>query len=431
MPKSTSLAVLACMIIFQAAPLLAKNDRVQYVPYYRDPANEELRLKLDSLKDVRDSITDEIRDRQEEFKKQEREKRQSLQFDFTGVVKPASPDDFKSEFHFPPVRQYRTGTCWCFSGTSFLESEVYRLTGKKIQLSVMYTVYHEYLEKARYFVRQRGLEWNGEGSETNAVTRMVKKYGAVPLDVYPGYVSDPRHDHSELSDEIDAFFEFVKANDFWDEDAVVEHVKLILNKYLGTPPETFVFEGKTITPLAFLHDVLKFNPDDYYSVMSTLSEPFYTQGPLEVRDNWWHDSSYCNVPLDEWFAAIVMAIDNGYTVTIGGDNSEPGWNGFEDACIIPDFDIPQSYINQDSREYRLYYGITGDDHGIHLVGHTRIDGRDWFLIKDSGSSGHWGKYKGYYFMRDDYVRLKMMTFTAHKDILADLLAKMKPLPGEE
>jgi bleomycin hydrolase len=52
------------------------------------------------------------------------------------------------------------------------------------------------------------------------------------------------------------------------------------------------------------------------------------------------------------------------------------------------------------------------------------------LIKDSGSSGHWGKHKGYYFMRDDYVRLKMLSFTVHKDMMNDVLKKFTSGPGE-
>jgi bleomycin hydrolase len=63
---------------------------------------------------------------------------------------------------------------------------------------------------------------------------------------------------------------------------------------------------------------------------------------------------------------------------------------------------------------------------LHLVGHTVIDGRDWFLIKDSGRSGRWGQFPGYYFMRDDYVRLKMLTFTVHRDMLKDVLDKFTP-----
>ncbi len=423
MLKNLFAIVVICALLAPTANLSAQNDKVIYVPNYKDPANEELGDIYDSLAELQDSLTSAIRDRQDDYDELEKENRKRLKFDVSGIVKPESPDDFKSEFHFPPVRQYRTGTCWCFSSTSYFESEVYRLTGKKIKLSVIHTVYYEYVEKARYFIQQRGQRWPGQGSETNAVSRMMKMYGAVPYNEFPGYIGDERHDHSYVSKEVKAYLKHLKENDIWDEEAAIEHIKLILNKYFGKPPETFEYEGKTLTPKQFLSDVLTLDPDDYLGIMSTLSQPFYKQGPFEVPDNWWYDSSYYNIPLDRFYELIVESIDNGHTLTIGGDNSEPGWQGFQDLMVVPDFDIPQKYINQDSREFRFYNETTTDDHGVHLVGHTKIDGRDWFLIKDSGSSGHWGKYKGYYFMRDDYIRLKILTLTVHKDMMKDILPK--------
>ena len=198
-------------------------------------------------------------------------------------------------------------------------------------------------------------------------------------------------------------------------------VRVILNKYLGKPPEHFDFKGKTYTPMEFLTKVLEFNPDDYVDVMSTLSFPYYTQGPFEVPDNWWYDSAYYNLPLEEWYHTLDAAIRNGYSAELGGDNSEPGWYGEHDLMVVPSFDIPQNMINADSREFRFYNHTTTDDHGIHLVGYTDTGGRAWYLIKDSGSSARHGRFDGYHFMRDDYVRLKMLTFTVHRDALAALL----------
>jgi len=424
------IALALCLIVLLPAALWSQIDRAKYVPEYKDPTLEAMKKRVDSLEAAQDTITRKIRETQDKLKKEEKDRKKILRFDFTGVVKPSSPDVFPPVFHFPPVAQYRTGTCWSFCATSFFESEVFRLSGKKIKLSEIHTVYYEYVEKVRYFIRQRGDYDFGEGSEDNAVVRIMKKYGMVPFDAYPGYIDDEKHDHARMSDEISAYLSYVKDNDLWDEDQVTAHVKLILNAYLGEPPAQFAYEGKTTTPPEFLRDVLRLNPDDYVSVMSTLFIPFYTQGAYDVPDNWWHDSSYYNLPLDEWYAIIVAAIDKGYTLTIGGDNSEPGWNGFEDAAIVPDFDIPREYINQDSRELRFYNHTTEDNHGLHLVGHTVIDGRDWFLIKDSGRSARWGKFEGYYFMRDDYIRLKMLTFMIHKDMLRELLGKFAQPPDK-
>jgi bleomycin hydrolase len=49
----------------------------------------------------------------------------------------------------------------------------------------------------------------------------------------------------------------------------------------------------------------------------------------------------------------------------------------------------------------------------------------WFLIKDSGGSAQRGQFKGYYFYRDDFIKLKMLSFLVHKDAVKDLLTKFE------
>jgi bleomycin hydrolase len=414
---------LALIIVMLSISVSAQKDKVKYVPRYYDPVLEELEELQEKRQDVRDSVTAEIRKRQKKQKEEEKKGKQRLRFDFVDVVKPASPAVFETTFHFPPVAQYRTGTCWCFSGTSFLESEVARLTGRRIKLSEMYVIYHEYLAKVRHFVKERGDFWVSEGSAGNAVIHIIGEHGIVPSDVYPGYSGEEKYDHTEMAHQIRDYLSHVKEHGYWYEEEVIRAVRLILNKHMGKPPESFAFEGREMTPLEFLGDVLKVKPDNYVDVMSTLSMSFYTTGKLDVYDNWRNDSNYYNVPLDEWYDAMKSAIAGGYTLAVGLDVTEPGYNGFEDAAIIPDFDIPHDFINQDAREFRLNNGTTSDDHGVHVVGHAEVGDHDWYLIKDSARSGRHGKFEGYFFFRDDYMRLKIIAFLVHRDALGSLLER--------
>lgn len=347
-----------------------------------------------------------------------------LQMDFTGLGKPESPESCNPVFHFPPVRQDTTGTCWAFSGTSFVESELMRLSGKKVKLSEMYTVYWEYVEKARRFVLQKGNSNFGEGSEEDAVLLRMKTYGAVRAEDYTGFAGDQnKHNHRALFREMMAYLDFIKKNELWDEDFTVQQIRRILDKHLGAPPEKIQVNGKWMTPKAYMDKELKLPLDEYASFMSFISQPFYTQGEYKVEDNWWHEDSYYNVPLSEWYAAIAQAIEQGFSVAIGGDVSEPGKGRWDDVCVIPTFDIPQEFIGQSAREYRFYNQSSTDDHGIHLVGMQKTGGHDWFLIKDSGSSAYEGSFPGYYFYRDDFIKLKMLTFMVHRDAVKALLAK--------
>jgi len=421
--------LLVCFSLVNFAGLTAANDaqnKAKYEKKYRDPLLESMKDAREKEQAARDEETAKIRKRQAEEKEKNKALDKDLQSDMAGVYPPPSPVACKPVFHFPPVAQYNTNTCWSFSSTSFYEAEIFRLSGKKIKLSEMWTVYFEYLEKVRRFVQERGASLVAEGGEGNALNRIWKTYGIVPAEAYPGYVNNKEKlDHALLIDEISAFLDYVKSNNLWNEKDVLDHVAVILNKHLGTPPRRFVYNGKEMTPQEFLKNETPLNMDDYVDVMSTSYYPFYTFQEFAVPDNWWHSRDYLNLPLDEWYGLILKAIKASYSVGIGGDVSESGKLGFQDVCFIPSFDIPAPFINQDSREYRIANETTADDHGIHLVGYNRFKGHDWFLIKDSGRSARWGKHEGYYFFRGDYVKLKMLTFTVHKDVVKNILAKMK------
>jgi len=134
------------------------------------------------------------------------------------------------------------------------------------------------------------------------------------------------------------------------------------------------------------------------------------------------------VPLDDFMNMIKSAVKNNYSISIGGDVSEAGFDKEEQVAIVPDFDIPSANINDAARQLRFSNGATTDDHAMHLVGYKEVKGKTWFLIKDSGSGsrncGPECESFGYYFMHEDYIKLKMMTITVHKDAVAEYLAKM-------
>ena len=354
-----------------------------------------------------------------------------LGVDLTGYQLPNKVELYKNQqWHNPPVSQGNTNTCWCFSTTSFLESEVYRINKIKVKLSEMYTVYWEYVEKTRRFIEERSNSAYDEGSEANAVTRMWKKYGIIPESDYKGLpVSRKFHNSEEMITEMKAYLQSLKANSAWDEEAAVATIKSIMKHYIGEPPSEIIVDGKKMNPLQYLHDAIRINPDDYVDILSYEQEPFYKYVEYKVPDNWWHSADYCNVPLDVYMETLKKVVRNGYTVSIGGDISEPGFDRQTQCAIVPDFDIPSAYINDDARQFRFSNETTTDDHGMHLVGYLEKDGKDWYLIKDSGSGSRNNDPNasefGYYFFSSDYVKLKMMDFMVHKDAVKDLLEKIK------
>ena len=351
--------------------------------------------------------------------------------DLSSASLPNRMDLYKNkQWHNTPVSQGNTSTCWAYSTTSFLETEAYRLNKIQVKLSEMYTVYWEYVEKTKEYIRTRGKSAFAEGSEANAVTRTWAKYGIVPESDYTGLTEGRKfHNHDDMFSEMKQYLESIKASAAWDEETAVTTIKSIMNHYTGVPPTTITVSGRQLTPLQYLNEILRIVPDDYVDILSYTQQPFYRQVEYEVPDNWWHSSIYYNVPLDVFMSTLKNVVRQGYTVSIGGDVSEPGFDRNTQCAVIPDFDIPSARINDDARQMRFTNRTTTDDHGMHLVGYLEKDGKDWYLIKDSGSGSRNNdpnaKEFGYYFFSEDYVRLKMMDFMVHKDAVQELLKKFR------
>ena len=354
----------------------------------------------------------------------------TFKLDTEGLFIPDDKADFTTLWHFAPVSQGNTNTCWSYCAVSMLESEIYRLSRQEIKLSEMFIAYQEYIERAKLFVKTRGNIYVAEGSEMNAVIKNMKKYGILPYSAYSGLKSGQKvHSHDVMFQEIKDYLQGVKVRNAWDEATVVETVKSIMDHYIGTPPATVAVNGKEYTPQQYLKEMARLNADDYVDVLSILQQPYWKQVEIEVPDNWWHDKSYYNIPLDDYMKILKKALKQGLTASLAGDVSEAGFLAREaNAALVPSFDIPSSAIDEQARQFRFSNGTTTDDHGMHVVGYKEVDGVTWFLLKDSGAGSRSGSLEsnknfGYYFFHEDYVKLKMMSFLVHKSAMKDLMPK--------
>ncbi|MDJ0764179.1 MAG: C1 family peptidase [Myxococcota bacterium] len=396
----------------------------RYENDYEFPVLEEIYKANETTEQQRAEETEQIRAQQKKDKEVKRKTKQYLKSSLPVDQIPTSLAEFQVVPHLPPVPQYATGTCWSFAATSLVEAEVIRLTGKKIKLSEMYTVYYEYLDKGERFIKERSESLFVQGSEVNAIFRHLRQYGLVPIESYKGVSHEKGwHNHDPLVSELRDMLKSAERSDHWDVETMRAIFQVVLNKYLGAPPEAFTYKGTSYNPKTFVDNVLNIKPDDYVAFMSTLKTPFYKKGVFDVPDNWWRSDDYHNLPLNAYYNAIKAALKHGYSVAIALDTSEPGNDGANNVKFVPPYDIPGPFIDQLAREYRLVNKATTDDHAIHLVGVARRGDHDWFLAKDSGRSAIVGRHKGYYFVRDDYMRLKSMAFYVHKDAVQELLDK--------
>ncbi|MBP5366302.1 MAG: aminopeptidase [Bacteroidales bacterium] len=357
--------------------------------------------------------------------------------------------DFKDKIRLKTTGvedQNVSGTCWCFSFTSFIETEMIRKGLSPINLSEMYIVRNCYVEKADRYVRDEGKSYFTDGGLFHDVAWAASEFGLMPQNDYKGieYAANG-HDHTELQSVLSDFLKSIckqkTVSSVW-RNAYAG----ILDAYLGKVPEKFMCNGKTYTPKSFMSQVVQFEPSDYVSITSFTHHPFYSQFILEVPDNWMH-GAYYNVPVDELESIVDNALTKGYSVIWGADVSEPGFSLSGGVMVVPETDLGKvtaeeaaalSYVDTDDEdEMNVYVATkpvteksitqqmrqaafdsheTTDDHSMLIVGTaTDSKGGDYYLVKNSW--GEIGPYKGYQYASKNYFRYKTLDIMVHKDAI--------------
>lgn len=351
--------------------------------------------------------------------------------------------------------QSRSGTCWCFSTLSFLESEILRAGGPAMHLSEMWIVRHSFMDKAEKYVRMHGTINFAEGGASHDVTAGIKAHGIVPFEVYPGLnYGTEKPDFHELSVVLKAYLDAVVKTGDKSGKALSTAWKrgfdAILDEYFGPLPETFTYEGKEYTPETFAAQ-LPIDLDNYIDISSFTHHPFYTQFIIEVPDNWMWGTVY-NVPLDEMMQIIDHALEQGYTVSWGTDVSEKGFSRTKAIGIVPEadtesmsgteaerwgkltdkekeaalykFDKPgkELTVTQQMRQTAFDNYETTDDHGMLIMG-TATDqaGNRYYKVQNS-----WNvlpPYDGFWYFSRPFVAYKTTSIMVNKQALPKEIAR--------
>jgi bleomycin hydrolase len=327
----------------------------------------------------------------------------------------------------PVKSQDNTGTCWSYSGHSFLESELLRMGKGEWDLSEMFHARLIYEDKADNYVRRQGKANFSQGSLAHDVLRMVKKHGLIPQEHYTGLQPDEdAHNHEELEVVLFGIVEAVAKQSnpslHWR-----NAVKGVLDAYLGKVPEKFKAKGKDYTPRSFA-EMLGVNPDDYVSITSFSHHPFQSWFVLEVADNY-SNGSFWNVPLGDLIKVIDHALEKGFTLAWDADVSEPGfvtgkgvalmpaesWSGRGRAEIAKLLDKPvvEMMVTQALRQQEFDTHHTTDDHLMHIVGKAKDErGNFYYVVKNSWGTGS-GK-DGFMYISVPYMQMKTISVMVHK-----------------
>ncbi|MBL4744769.1 MAG: aminopeptidase [Flavobacteriaceae bacterium] len=342
----------------------------------------------------------------------------SEKYDFTTIVD-IEASEVKS--------QGKTGTCWSFATSSFIESEIFKNTGKHIDISEMYTVRHTYPKKAWNYVMRQGKTQFSEGGLAHDVIQSVQRYGLVPQSAYTGLLNGAiKHDQSKIVPELKKVLDIYIKND---KDSTIPNWKVavdsILDASLGKIKNNFFYEGVMYTPKSFLA-LTKIKATDYTTLTSFTHQPYNTPFILNIPDNFSNGLFY-NVELNSLVEVMNYALKKGYSIALDCDVSEKTFSGKYGIAVSPNnvldneksltYIVEEKDITENYRQSEYENYNTTDDHLMHVVGMLKDQkGTIYYKVKNSwgGDSKRIGN-GGFIYMSESYFRLKTISILLNKD----------------
>ena len=298
-----------------------------------------------------------------------------------------SEEKFTVDLRLPttPVKdQGSSSLCWVYAMLATLETE-HIMRGDSVNLSPDYVARMYLSEQAN---RRRLLPNKVVQKEAGITTRgmctmaldLIQTYG---LQHYDAYRHKPNMDYNVLCRKLDY------GND----------TEKLLDKYIGPLPNQVFMLGALYTPLEFAHSVC--TDDEYIALTSFTHHPYGQRFPLEVPDNYFHDT-FLNVPLDTMMNRIVQSLRAGHPVCWEGDISEPGFLFGEGYAVLKN---EKKKVTAERRQASFEARRTTDDHVMEIVGLAHDQhGRRFFLCKNSWGTAN--RYHGFMFLSENYVRMK-------------------------
>ena len=336
--------------------------------------------------------------------------------------------------------QGHSGTCWSYTGASFLESEMMKKKKQPVDLSEIYTARKVYLEKAINYLRMHGaLSW-GDGGELHDIINIYRKYGAVPQSVYTGLINGATvNNFNEMQKDLEGYLKGIVESEKVPADWK-EVFEQKMDTYLGVVPKTFLYNGKMYDPKSFAKEVVGLEDEKYIEMLSVEHKPKYQNTLMAVPDNWSYDYAF-NVNMEDIIRTIDYALSKGYTVAWAADVSEKYFSWKNGLALVPEKDYKDLTEAEQKDYFHVYWNEkeitpalrqqgfdnyeTTDDHAMHIVGLAKDQkGREYYIVKNS-----WGAdndNKGYLYVSKNYVRYKTMSILVNqKGTPKDLLKKYK------
>lgn len=300
-----------------------------------------------------------------------------------------------------PVKdQGQSSLCWAYAMLATIETE-HLMQGDSVNLSPDYVARMYLAEQATesLLTRTRNAVLPNQG--TTITTRGMAGMLIDLIQTYGLYHFDAYHKRGDTSYKVieRKLSQAVLAPKTSNVAEQIGYINTMLDDEIGAVPRQVFLYRAIYTPQEFAHSVCK--SDEYLALTSFTHHPFGTYFPLEVPDNYFHDT-FLNVPIDTLMHCMEQSVRSGRPVCWEGDTSE---DGFSFAEGIAKLDNDNQLPTQAQRQKAFETYQTTDDHCMEIMGIAHDEaGNKYFICKNS-----WGKHNrfgGFMYLSYNYVRLK-------------------------
>ena len=363
------------------------------------------------------------------------------------------------------TNQERSGRCWLFSGLSLLALEAMKkLNLKTFELSEIYQMFWDKLEKANYFLeniietRDEPLDGRlvssllsdpiSDGGQWNMFVNIVEKYGVIPKNFMPETANSSNSDpmNTLLASKLREYAKSLR--DTTRKGASVNELREKKGKFmeefykllcinLGTPPETFYWEWRdkdgvfhrkgNMNPVQFYQEYIGTQLNDFVSLINAPNKAFNRLYTVKFLSNMvgGQEVRFLNVDLKAMKTTTIEMIKHNHAVWFGCDVGKMLQTdmGAMDLNIY-DYESVYGAKFKLDKAARLDYEDSDMTHAMVITG-VDLDEHDkpkkWRVENSWGASiGD----QGYMFMLDEWFDEYLYEVVVRKEYLSSELLRI-------
>ena len=361
------------------------------------------------------------------------------------------------------TNQERSGRCWLFSGLSLLALRAMKkLNLKTFELSEIYQMFWDKLEKANYFMetiietRQEPLDARivssllsdpiSDGGQWNMFVNLIRKYGVMPKTFMPETANSNNSDpmNTLLASKLREYAKVIRDMNGSSEVELRKKKGELLQEFykmlcinLGVPPEMFQWEWRdkdgvfhrkgNISPVEFYNEYVDFELDDLVSLINAPNKPFNKLYTVQYLGNMvgGQDIRYLNVDLNTMKKAAIDMIKGHHAVWFGCDVAKMLQTemGAMDLSIY-DYDSVYGTKFQLDKAARLDYEDSEMTHAMVITG---VDLDEHGKPRKWRVENSWGAAigdQGYMSMMDEWFDEYLFEVVVRKEYLSPELVKV-------